>query len=305
MNFRAALVLVFGVLAVGTGAVLLELTEAPALVKAAWRVTLAALIIWPFAIRRAGQEIRELRPADRKRALLAGIALAAHFGLWVPSLDYTSVASSVILVTTNPIFVGLLSPFFLGERVGRRLAIGTWIAFAGAVFIVLGDGSLGQGSEHASNPVLGDLLALGGAFAAALYFMIGRSLRQQISLLAYVATVYSTAAICLIGICLLAGLPLLAYPTETWIFFLALALVPQLLGHSSLNWALEHLSAAYVSAAVLGEPIVSTVLAWWILKQVPPSSALIGGGFILCGLGIATLGEERERRRKKRAARRA
>lgn len=300
MNLRAGLVLVFGVLAVGTGAVLLELTEAPALVKAAWRVTFAALILWPFALRSAGPEIRGLQAAERRRALLSGAALAAHFGLWVPSLDYTSVASSVILVTTNPIFVGLLSPFVLGERVGRRLALGTWTAFAGAVVIVLGDGAGGHGAEAYSNPVLGDLLALGGELAAAAYFMIGRSLRRKMSLLAYVATVYSSAAVFLILICLMARLPLFAYPPETWLLFVALALVPQILGHSSLNWALEHLSAAFVSAAVLGEPIVSTILAWWILGQSPPGSALLGGTFILGGLAIATLGEERERRRRNR-----
>ena len=296
----AGLILAFGVLCVGSAAIFFELAEAPALVKAAWRLSLASLLLAPVAFARAGDELRRLSSADWRRAVAAGLALMAHFGLWVPSLDYTSVASSVILVTTSPLFVGLLSPWWLGEAPTRGLVAGFVIAFGGAAWIMLGDGAAGT---SASAPLLGDLLALGGALAAAIYFLLGRQLRGRLSLIGYVFVVYTIAALGLVGLTLLLGIPLLGYAPRTWLIFLALAVIPQLLGHSSFNWALKNLSAAYVSTAVLGEPIVSALLAWWLLSQRPGAAVLAGGGLILVGLGLATRGELGRARRSRTESR--
>ncbi len=291
MDLRGGFVLGLGVLCVGSAAILFRLAEAPALVKALWRLTLAGAILAPIAWSRAASELRGLSRADWRRALLAGLALGLHFGLWVPSLDYTSVASSVVLVTTSPLFVGLLSARWLGEPASRRLLAGIALAFAGAVVILLADASGLAGAPTLPSALLGDLLALGGAMAAAIYFMIGRRLRAHMSLLAYIFVVYSAAAACLWIVVLLAGLPLFDYAPQTWLVFVALAILPQLLGHSSFNWALQRLSAAFVSGTVLGEPVVSALLAWWILSERPSGGVLLGGGIVLAGLALASLAE--------------
>jgi len=309
VNLRAALVLVFGTLCVSTAAIFFRQADAPALVKATWRLLLATAILAPLAWATARDEIRALTRTDLRRALAAGAALAAHFALWVPSLDYTSVASSVVLVTTNPFFVGLAAPFVLGERVGRRLAAGIAMAFVGTTVIVLGDAGVGGGGVGSggtsggpasggslSLTLLGDLLALGGAAAAAVYFLFGRHLRGRMGLVPYIAVVYGAAALMLAAVCVAAGLPLFGYSAWTWAMFLLLALVPQVLGHSSYNWALQHLSATFVAGAVLGEPIGSTLLAWLILGEVPTRATLAGGAMILTGLVIAARGEARRGR---------
>lgn len=301
MRARDAAVLALGVLSVGSAALLFELVEAHALVKAAWRMGLASAILAPFALSRGRGRILAISREDWRSALFAGLALAAHFALWVPSLDYTSVASSVILVTTSPLFVGLLSPRFLGEKISSRLLAGIGLSFAGACVVILGDGGVSAGAASSiSRAVFGDLLALGGAVAAAFYFMLGRGLRARLDLLTYVFVVYSMAAVCLFASAWIAGAPIFAYPPRTWLIFLAIAFVPQILGHSSFNWALQHLSAAYVSAAVLGEPIVSAALAFWILGEVPGPALYAGGALILIGLALATLGEGGPRIRRAR-----
>jgi drug/metabolite transporter (DMT)-like permease len=285
-------VLALGVLSVGSAALMFELIEAHPLVKAAWRMGLASAILAPIVLSRRRGQILAISRADWRSAALAGLALAAHFALWVPSLDYTSVASSVILVTTSPLFVGLLSPRFLGEKISNRLLHGIGLSFAGACVVILGDSSAGAGTTSSfSRAAFGDLLALGGAVAAAYYFMLGRGLRARLDLLSYVFVVYSMAAICLFASVLVVGEPLFAYPPRTWLILFAIAFVPQILGHSSFNWALQHLSAAYVSAAVLGEPIVSAALAFWVLGEAPGPALYAGGSLILVGLAVATLGE--------------
>jgi len=295
LDLRAAMVLVFGIACVSTAAVIFRQAEAPALAKAAWRLIFASAVLLPLALVRSRAALAGLSVADWRRAVLAGAALALHFGLWVPSLDYTSVASSVVLVTTHPFFVGLAAPFVLGERVGRKLATGIGLAFVGTAVVVVGDSGglsgLAWGGGSAARAIVGDALALGGAVAAAAYFILGRQLRARLPLLPYVAVVYGIAAAILVGAAVAGGASLTGYPPATWGRLVLLALVPQILGHSSFNWALEHLSATFVAGAVLGEPIGGTLLAWWRLGERPPNPALAGGALILAGLAIAARGE--------------
>lgn len=281
--------LAVGVLAISTGSILVRFAQGenvPSLVIAAWRLTFAALILLPFCLARRHDELRSLNWADMRFAALSGMMLALHFATWITSLEYTSVAVSTVLVTTSPLWVALAAPFFLGERVTRPVKIGIGLALVGSVVISLG--SFGGGSA----PVWGSLLALLGAITAAAYLLIGRKLRVKLSLLTYVTLVYTIAALILIVLALAAGNNLLDYSAQTFFLFLLLALFPQLIGHSSFNWALGFLPVAYVTVAVISEPIGASILALLFFQEIPTPLTLLGSTFILGGLIVAGRKEE-------------
>lgn len=282
--FPPVLALVVGVLAASTASPIIRLAQAEvnSLAIAAWRLTLASLILAPITLATRRDELRNLARGDWLLMVGSGVLLAVHFATWISSLAYTSVAASVVLVSTSPLFVGLGSYLLLKERLSRSLVIGLIVAIAGSIIIGL-DG-LGEGTHR----MTGDLLALAGALSVAGYFLVGRRLRARLSLLAYVFPVYSVAAVTLMAVASLARVPLSGYPSLHWLWLLLLALGPQITGHSSLNWALRHLPATYVTLAVLGEPIGSSVLAWLILREVPSLLTLIGGAVVLVGIAIAS-----------------
>jgi drug/metabolite transporter (DMT)-like permease len=281
----------FGVVIVSTAAILIRLAQAEihSLVVGAWRLTLATLILTPFALVKIRSELRTLTRRQWRSVILSGLLLAVHFATWITSLAYTSVTASVALVWTSPIFVGLGSHLFLGERLTRAMVIALVVAIAGGV--VIGVGDLGEGTHR----LLGDGLAVMGAIAGAGYLLIGRRLRARLSLLGYVYPVYGTAALALMIVMLASGLPRVPQRSETWLWLTLMALGPQILGHSSLNWALRYLSATYVTLATLGEPIGSTLLAWWLLGEQPTLWAVLGGLLILSGIVVASRAERRVR----------
>lgn len=322
-RLRAYVVLAAGVLIVAWAAVIIRWAggeEAPALVRraadgllgwlvplgvagsaraaplvvAAGRMVLAALLLTPVALGRgAPRELRTLGRGEIALAVLAGLALAVHFATWITSLSMISVATSVVLVQTNPLFVALLSYLFLRERPTKPTVAGIFLALVGCV--VIGWGDLRQGGAQWTGPaLLGDLLALTGGLMAAVYFLLGRRLRRQLSIVAYIWPVYTTAAVVLLAICLFSGLPLVGYPPVTYLMLLLLAVGPQLLGHSSLNYALGQLSATLVTIAALGEPIGSALLALALLGQVPAALTLLGGALILGGIALTAVGETRQ-----------
>jgi drug/metabolite transporter (DMT)-like permease len=288
-DVRPYLGLGFGVAIVSTAAILIRLAQAEihSLVVAAWRLTLATLILTPIALLKARLELRTLTRREWGSAVLSGLLLAIHFATWITSLAYTSVAASVVLVWTSPIFVGLASHLFLGERLSREMVIALVVAITGSVIIGLGD--LGEGTHR----LLGDLLAVVGAIAGAGYFLIGRRLRARLSLLGYVYPVYGTAALVLMTVMLVSGLPRVPQHSETWLWLTLMAVGPQILGHSSLNWALRYLSATYVTLATLVEPIASSLLAWWLLGEQPTLWAVLGGLLVLSGISVASQAERR------------
>jgi len=275
-------------------AILIKLTPAPAAVIAAWRMGLASLVLLPLVWRshvraraREGDKDGLLGGRELLLSLLSGLFLGLHFLAWISSLKYTSVASSVVLVTTNPIFVGLGTRFILQERLGRTLLWGIALSVLGGALIGYTDFRVGPGE------LLGDLLALAGAVMASSYFLAGRRVRRQVGLLNYIFIVYSVAALLLLAIALASGQPLLGYPGFAYLFLFLLALGPQLLGHTMLNWALKYTSAATVAVAILGEPVGSTILAYFILSEgITPLKAL-GGLLILVGIYLASRAEDR------------
>jgi len=274
-------VLAIGVVSVSFAAIFIRLAEAPPLVIAAYRMCLAALVIVPLAWLRSGDELRRLSRRTIFMALLSGLFLALHFGLWIASLSYTSVATSVILVTANPIFVGIASYFLFQEKLSKQAVLGVMISITGSVVIGYNNWSLGP------SPLLGSILALLGALAVAGYLLIGRRLRRGIGLLTYASLTYSSAAVFLLISALAFGYSLAGYSTTTNVMFVLLAVVPQLIGHSSLNWSLRFVPATLVTIAVLGEPIIAITLAFLILNEIPALIEIGGGVLILAGIFIA------------------
>ena len=271
-----------GITAVSFASILIRLAEAPSLVIAASRLTIASLILAPAAFIKSRGELRALTKADLGLAILSGLFLSLHFATWISSLEYTSVASSVVFVSTSPIFVGLASHFLLKERVSRQMFLGIAVSVLGGIIIGYGDFGLG------TRELFGDLLALAGAVAVSGYLLIGRRLRPKLSLLSYIFLVYSTAAVSLIVLCLARGHPFAGYPTQTYLMFLLLAVVPQIIGHSSYNWALKYLPATFVGVGTLGEPVGSTILAYVILNEIPTLAKIGGGVLILAGIYISS-----------------
>ena len=291
-------VLVLGIFAVSTSAIMIRLAqrEANSIVVAAYRLTFASLILLPFAWGKR-EELRRLSRGQSGLILLSGAFLAVHFAAWISSLAFTTVASSVVLVTTTPLWVGLLSPLVLRERLDARIWIGLLTALVGGILV--------GGSEACrfdagvltcpdlegffqGRAFLGNMLALVGAFMAAGYMLVGRRLRPTLSLVSYISTVYGTAALLLAIMALFSGEKLTGFSAPTYLWFLGLALVPQLLGHTSYNYALGYLPAAFVSVAVLAEPIGSSLLAVLVLGEIPTPLEVLGGVIILAGIGIST-----------------
>lgn len=279
-----ALVLVVGVTAMSFAGPLVRFSTAPTLVIAAWRLTFSvAFIALVLAFRRGAWEGVRLTRGEWLQAGLSGLLLAAHFWSWIASLGLTTVSSSVVLVSTQPIFVALLSTFVLHEAATRRQWSGILIAVAGAV--VIGWGDFGRGSDA----LTGDLLAVAGAVFVSGYYVIGRRLRQKLDLWLYIGIVYGIAALAflLIG-ALHPGVDLVGYPGRDWLIFAALAAGPMMLGHTGVNYALRYLRAYVANLALLGEPIGATLIAWLLpaIAEVPGPQTVAGAVLILAGIAL-------------------
>jgi drug/metabolite transporter (DMT)-like permease len=287
-------ILGLGILAVSTASVLIRLAQAPSLSIGAWRMTLATLMLTPWALPAARREWPALASRDWLRIALAGLALAIHFAAWISSLAYTTVASSVILVSTNPIFVALASRHLLRERIGRGTILGIALAIAGTALVSYGD------LDVSGRALMGDALALLGAMAASAYILLGRAVRAKLSTWAYVWPCYGLAGLLLLAACASAGQPLGGYGGRTWLILALLAAGPQVLGHSSFNWALAHFSPIFVTLAILGEPIGATLLAFAMLGETPAWTTLLGTIPILAGIYVAARDEANSRSGDKR-----
>ena len=285
--FNPYVILICGIIGVSTGAIFARLADAPALVTAAYRLGLASLIIVPLAVWKVRDELRDLSWRDIKLAILSGLFLALHFAAWISSLDYTAIANSVVLVNTIPLWVGLLTPLIAAERIRKLTVISIIISVIGGAIIGYGDFALG------GQALRGDFLALAGAFCAAIYLLLGRNLRRKLSLLAYVAICYGSAAVFLWLVVLFLKLPITGYSSQTVAAFWAMALVSQILGHSSYNWALKWFSTGFIAVALLGEPIGSTILAYIIFDEGLSWLKFIGGLFILSAIYLAAAGEKK------------
>jgi drug/metabolite transporter (DMT)-like permease len=278
---RLLILLPIGMLAISTASIFIKLCDAPVLIIAAYRVGIASLILIPcVAYRRLWNE---WDGTQLGWCALSGIFLSLHFAFWIASLKYTSVASSVVLVTTHPLFVGIGSWLFLKERASPSLILGIALSLIGSGLIGYGDMAL---SEDA---FFGDGLALLGAMAASGYLIVGRKMRKDQDLFAYIVPVYTTAALILVILALIFRQPFFGYPSTTYLVLSLLAVIPQLIGHTTFNWALRYLPASMVALAVLGEPVGSTALAYFFLNEGLTLWKVLGGVSIMIGIVIALM----------------
>ena len=273
-------VLFVGVIAVSWSAILIREADAPALVIGAYRMVFAGVPMGALAL---AQQRRAPEPLAGTvlPLLLSSAFLAAHFAFWIESLKHTSVVTSVVLVAAQPLYVALVAPFLLGEPVERSVWLAIGVATAGAVLMAGEDLTSGLGT------IAGDFYALLGGVAAAGYFIVGRRLRPTVSWGRYVGVVYPLTALMLVAVALAARQPFTGYSTKTYLMFGLIALVPQLIGHSAINWSLAYLSAVVVSIMILLEPLITTGLAIPILDEVPTAFELAGGVLVLIGVYMA------------------
>lgn len=267
-----------GVLSVSFAAIFIRLADAPPLVIATYRMAIASIILIPIASIKSKKGLNKLPKNDILLILLSSVFVALHFGLWITSLSYTSIASSVVLVTVHPAFVAVISYFLWGERVNKLAIGGIVVAFAGVILVNY------SGFIFGSQAILGDLMALIAGFAMGAYLIIGRQLRARIDILSYLAILYTCSAVILLIATLSFGYNLFGYSNTTYLMMILLALVPQLIGHSTLNLAVRLIPVMFVSVAILGEPVGATLLGYFILGEVPTANEITGGLLILVGI---------------------
>lgn len=278
--------LMVAILAMSWAGPLIRFTDAPALAVSAWRLVLSvAFIAVVLVVRRVPPPRLDI--ADWLLAAAAGVCLALHFWSWIASLDLTTVSSSVVLVSTQPLFVAGLSSVLLRERATRRQWFGIAVAVGGAA--VIGWGDFGAGREA----LIGDGLALAGALFVSCYYVIGRRLRAATDLWWYIIIVYGIAALVLTGAALAMRVELTGYGRTDWLIFVALAAGPMMLGHTGINYALRYVRAYLANLAVLGEPVGATLIAWLLpaIAEVPGPQTLAGGALILGGIALTVTGQ--------------
>ncbi len=272
------LMMFVGVIAVSFAAVFIRLAEAPPLVIATYRLTIASIILTPIASIKSLRGLSRLSKRDILLILLSSIFIALHFWLWITSLSYTTIASSVVLVTSHPAFVAIVSYFLWGERLSKLTIGGIVVALLGVLLVNY------SGFTFSSQALLGDLLALIAGFSMGAYLIIGGQLRTRIDILSYLTLIYIGAAVILLVATIILGHSLFGYSPTTYLMLILLALIPQLLGHSCLNLAERLVSVTLVSVSILGEPVGATLLGWLILNEIPTASEIVGGILILAGI---------------------
>jgi drug/metabolite transporter (DMT)-like permease len=277
------LAIFFAILAMSTSSILVRYCTAPALIIAFYRVLFTSLLAGGFRGRQLKTSIAHIKPRDFYSILVAGFFLALHFAFWISSLDYTSISSSVLFTNLQVIFVLIFSIVFLKEKSSLPVIGGIFLALTGSLLIAYGDLSSGK--------FLGDMLALASGFFVAIYFIIGRTVRARVDTLSYTSIVSGVAAIVLFPICLLGDLGFSGYPLVDWGLLALMALLPGLVGHGILNWALKYVKAPLVAVSILGESVGASILAYIFFKELLLWYQIIGGILILCGIYTAAVNE--------------
>jgi drug/metabolite transporter (DMT)-like permease len=286
-KFQAVFILTIGVFSISLASIFIKMCTAPAVIIAAYRLGIASIFylgIGQFRKKRSSH----LSGSDLGLVVVSGWFLALHFLTWIKSLDYTSVASSVVLVQTSPVFVAIGGAVLLKERVSLLKCIGIGVAVAGSIVVGAIDRSF------SSSAPLGNTLAVFGAVSAAGYLLIGRTLRRRVEIIHYVTVLYGSAAIFTLIYVFFSRLSLLSYPQHTFILLLAIAMIPQVIGHTTLNWALKYFSATAVAVIALGEPLCATILAWSFLHEKLTLLKACSAALILSGVILVLIAEAKE-----------
>jgi len=293
------LVLIIAVLATTYAGPIVRLAAAPALAIAFWRLTLTLPVTGFLALRRSGEQgavpsvsVKSTAPRSPLPLMaLAGLLLALHFWSWIASLRFTTVASSVVLVSLKPVFAWGIAAVWLREHPTRTEGWGIVIAVLGASLIGLGDARLSLGALG------GDALAVLGALTGAGYYVIGRRVRQTVGIWRYATGVYAVAAVALAALAVIRSTPLTGFAGRDWAVFGAMAAGPMLIGHTGMNYALRHFRATTVNVAALGEPVGASLIAWLVpaIHEVPAPVAMLGAVVVLLGISLSLGAGSRER----------
>lgn len=272
--------IIIGVISVSLSAIFVKLASADAGVIAFYRMLFSVLLMLPLFLWKYVSELKLLSKRDWLFSSLAGIFLAFHFILWFESLNYTSVASSTVLVTMQPLFAFVGTYLFFGEKISGKTILAGGIAIAGSVLISWGD------FQISGSALYGDILALIACALVTGYLLFGQDVRQRLSLMTYTIVVYSISVITLFFYVLIKGESFGPYPAEDWMWFILLALIPNLLGHNLFNWAIKWVSTNVLSIAILFEPVGAAILAMFIFGEYLSISQIIGGAIVLFGITL-------------------
>jgi len=265
-----------GIVAISFASIFIKFCDdVPSIMIATYRLTLSSVILLIIA-RGKGIRLSSFTGRHLLMGMLGGFFLSLHFSFWISSLKFTSVASSVVLVATNPIFVGIFSWLFFRERQPVELVVGIILSFSGSIILAIGDSGLRGLSVQNPSFLLGDILALLGAIMASGYLMVGSKLRETMDVLSYTSMVYTFSACFLLIASLSSGIPFAGYKPSSYVYMVLLAVIPQLIGHTAFNWALKHLKASMVAITILGEPIGASMLAYIIFRETIKTSQSIG-----------------------------
>jgi drug/metabolite transporter (DMT)-like permease len=281
--------LAIGVISVSTSAILVKVSSAPSGVIAFYRLLFSVLFMLPVFLIKYVPELRLITRRDWVYSLVAGVFLAFHFILWFESLNYTSVASSTVLVTLQPLFAFAGTYFFFKEKFTWKAILSGLLAIGGSVIISWGDFKI------SGSALFGDILALIACALVTAYLMFGQAVRKRLSLITYTFVVYSISTVTLLLYVLIVQEPLLPYATSDWVYFILLALIPTLLGHTLFNWSLKWLSTSTISMAILFEPVGAAVLAYYLLQESVVWTQVLGGAIVIGGISLFLLDERRLR----------
>ncbi|GAA0325905.1 DMT family transporter [Bacillus carboniphilus] len=283
------LVIFIGVISVATSAIFVKLAEAPSGVTAFYRLLFSVLIMLPVFLLKYVKEIKLITKTDWLFSALAGIFLSFHFILWFESLNYTSVASSTVLVTLQPLFAFIGGAIFFKERITMAMIVSGTIAILGSVLISWGDFRI------SGMALWGDFLALIACALITFYLFFGQSVRKRISLMTYTFIVYGVSTLTLLVYVLMKGEALTGYASHQWIYFLLLAIVPNLLGHTLFNWSIKWVSTSIISVAILFEPVGATILAFYILGETVVITQVLGGLIVILGITAFLLNNKKKK----------
>ena len=274
------LIILLGVAGVSLSAVFVRWSTAPSLVLVLYRMAFSAALLAPWVLLRCRGELAALGKGELLRCLASGACLGFHFAAYFESLRFTSIASSVVLVDTEVLFVAVLSILLLKKKLSKRAWAAVGLALLGSAVIAMGDTAVGP------DALRGDALALGGALCMAVYTMLGAVCRKRISTVVYTFLVYLSAAVTVLFIALAGGFSLVGYGMVNYFTGFGMALFCTLLGHSVFSWGLKYLPPAFISTAKLMEPVFASVWGLALFGEVPAATAVLGGAVIIAGVGL-------------------
>ncbi len=290
---RVYTALFVGIVCVSLASILIKLTsDVPSVIMTAYRLVISSLLLLGYAYFKK-KSLPKLNKKDILTAALGGFFLSAHFIFWIASIKYTSIPSSVTLVATSPIFVGMFSFFILKEKQNFVVVLSIFMSIAGSVILTSSDGGLFYDKLDKIS-LLGDILAVLGAVSVSGYFLVGSYLRRNMDIIDYITVVYSFAAVFSLIFALISGYGFVGYRESSYVYMFLLAVVPQLLGHTSFNWALKYAKTTAVAIATLGEPVGATILAYILFKESVSFIQGVGIVVILSSIFISSFNAQRD-----------